>query len=311
MIAATAFGDVVQQHREIERTPRLHLVHKFRSDRRDLGEFAPLQRVEHAHRLDGMLVHGENMVGIELHLADDARPIRQIAAEKSCLVEDAKPSGAIGMLSAGPMTIRLLAAQQIHEDLGRLQIAAQRNRPPLVLDERPYRERVKFQASITRDLQDTQHLDRLGIEVPPGDRQQLAFRQHEPGRQQRIVGFGLEGRRAKRGSQNSRLQNACEPGDFPGGQEVVAHEAFHAILAAMARVSHPRPDNRLQIERQPLLCAACHVVEVEPDGPKELPRPSAVTRFLLRQDAAEVGQLPHRLGIENVTCDPVQGLQIA
>ena len=60
---------------------------------RDLSEFPPFQRIEDAHRFDGVLVHGENMVGIELHLADDAGPIRQIPAKKTRLVQDAEPVG--------------------------------------------------------------------------------------------------------------------------------------------------------------------------------------------------------------------------
>src|ERR1700722_5201160 len=36
-----------------------------------------------------------------------------------------------------------------------------------------------------------------------------------------------------------------------------------------------------------------------------------MTRFLLRQDAAEVSEFAHGLGVEHVARDPVQGLQIA
>src|ERR1700679_3926193 len=117
------------------------------------------------------------MVGVELHLADDAGPIGQVATKKTRLVEDTKPSRAVWMRSAKPMTIRFLAAQQIHEDRGRLQVPAKRYRPSFVLDERAYGEGVKFQASITRDLQNTQHLDRLSIEITSCNRQQLTFRQ--------------------------------------------------------------------------------------------------------------------------------------
>ena len=72
-----------------------------------------------------------------------------------------------------------------------------------------------------------------------------------------------------------------------------------------------RPDYRLQIECQPLLGSARHVVQVEPDGPEKLPGTSAMARLLLRKDAAEIGKFAHRLSIEHIPRDPIQRLQIA
>ena len=76
MIAAAALGDVVQQHRQVQRAARLQMIDQADGDRRDLRQLAALQRVQHAHRLDRVLVDGEDVVGVELHLADDARPVR-------------------------------------------------------------------------------------------------------------------------------------------------------------------------------------------------------------------------------------------
>ena len=72
-----------------------------------------------------------------------------------------------------------------------------------------------------------------------------------------------------------------------------------------------RPDYRLQIECQPLLGSARHVVQVEPDGPEKFPRTPTVPRLLLRKDPAEIGKFAHCLSIENITRDPIQRLQIA
>ena len=88
MIAAAALGDVVQDHRHVQRTAGLELLDQFRRDRRDLDQFAALHRVEDFYRLDRVLIDGEDMIGVELHLADDAAPVRQIAAEKPGLVQD-------------------------------------------------------------------------------------------------------------------------------------------------------------------------------------------------------------------------------
>src|SRR5208282_4886636 len=115
----------------------------------------------------------------------------------------------------------------------------------------------------------------------------------------------LNCRRTQRGSQDGWLQNSSETRDLPSGQEVVAHEALDAILAAMPGVTHAGTDHRLKIEGQALFRPARHIVQVEPDGPQELPGAPAVACLLLRQDAAEIGQLAHGLGIEDVTRDPV------
>ena len=77
MVAAAPLGDVVQQHRQVQRAARLQVIDQAGGDRRDLRQFAALQRVQHADRLDRVLVHGEHVVGVELHLSDDARPVRE------------------------------------------------------------------------------------------------------------------------------------------------------------------------------------------------------------------------------------------
>ena len=65
------------------------------------------------------------------------------------------------------------------KDRGRLRIAAQRHGSAFVLDERSNGKRMQFKATIAGDLKDAKHLDRLRIEIPPGDRQQFALRQNE------------------------------------------------------------------------------------------------------------------------------------
>ncbi len=53
------------------------------------------------------------------------------------------------------------------------------------------------------------------------------------------------------------------------------------------------------------------VVQMEAHGPKEFPRPSAVPGLHLGEDATEIGEFTHRLGVEHVAGDPVEGLNIA
>ena len=135
---------------------------------------------------------------------------------------------------------------------------------------------MQFQIAVARHLQDAQHLHRLVVEIAPGDRQQLALGQHEAGLQQRLVGLRRDRRRAERRAQDRRLQHAGQAGDLARGQEIVAHEAFDAVLPAVARVAHARADHRLQVEGQPLLGAAGDVVQVEAHGPQELPGAAAM-----------------------------------
>jgi len=75
VVAATSLGDVVQQHRQVQRAPRLQMLDQFRGDRRDLRQFAALHGVQHADRFDRVLIDGEDVIGVELHLPDDARPV--------------------------------------------------------------------------------------------------------------------------------------------------------------------------------------------------------------------------------------------
>ena len=189
---------------------------------------------------------------------------------------------AVGM-RAGAVVLRLLAAHQVHEQRGRLGIAAQFDGAALVLDQRADRQRMQFQIAVARDLQDAQHLQRLGVEVAPRHRQQLALGQHEPAFQQRLVGLRRDRRRTQRLAQNARLQDARQAGDLARGQEIVAHETFDAVLAAVPRVAHARADHRLEVERQPLLGAAGDVVQMEAHGPQEFPGAAAMLRLGLRR----------------------------
>ena len=138
---------------------------------------------------------------------------------------------------------------------------------------------MQFQIAVARHLQDAQHLERLGVEVAARHRQQLALGQHEAALQQRLVGLRRDRRRAERLAQDARLQDARQAGDLARGQEIVPHETFDAVLAAVPRVAHARADHRLQVERQPLLGAAGDVVQMEPHGPEEFPGAAAMLRL--------------------------------
>ena len=165
---------------------------------------------------------------------------------------------------------------------------------------------------VPRDLQHAQHLQRLGVEITPGRRQQLAVRQHEALLQQGGVGLFLQRGWAQRGAHDRRLQHGGDARHLPRGQEVMAHEALHPVLPSVARVAHAGADHRLQVEGQPVLRTAGDRVEVAAHRPQEVPGPPGVLGLALHQDAAAgafgTDQLAHDLGAEDVAAHPVQAV---
>ncbi len=147
--------------------------------------------------------------------------------------------------------------------------------------------------------------------LAPDHRHQLAFGQHEARGDQPLVGLGGDRRRTEGGAQDGGFQHAGQAGDVAGGEEIVAHETLHAVLAAVAGVAHACADHRLQVEGQALLGAAGDVVQVEAQCPEKFPRPARVARFHRRQHAGDVGELAHGVGFEHVAGDPVERLQVA
>ena len=187
MVAAAALGDVVQQHRHIQRAARLQVVRPARWRPARFRASSPRSSVLSTRdRLDGVLVDGEHVVGVELHLADDARPVRQTAAEDAGLVHHLQPARAVGCASS------LVVARRT---AGRGTIAAASGSPrsshraAFVADQRAHGQRMQLQPAVARDLQDAQHLDRLGVELAALGAQQHAVGQHEAGVEQRGVGL--------------------------------------------------------------------------------------------------------------------------
>ena len=179
MVPAAPLGDVMQQHRHIQRAARLQVIHQPAGHRRDLRQLAALQRVENPHRLDRVLVHREHMIGVELHLPHDPRPVRQQPPQHPGLVHDRQP-----LRPVGPVVVGVAPAQQVEENRCGLRIVAQPLHPPLVADQLAHRQRMQLQMPVARHLQAAQHLDRLLVELPPGHRQQPPLGQHEALRQQ-------------------------------------------------------------------------------------------------------------------------------
>ena len=141
VVAAAAFGDIVQEHCHVEGAAGLQVFYQTAGDWGYVCEFAALQGVQDADRLDRVLVDGEDVVGVELHLAYHAGPVWQHAADYAGLVEDGEPVCAVRA------AVRVLAAEQVEEDFAGFRVVAEGDGGALVADEGAYGERVEFEAA--------------------------------------------------------------------------------------------------------------------------------------------------------------------
>ena len=71
VIPAAALGQVVEQHGEIKRAARNHLVDHFARQRQFVDERAALDIRERADRPDGVLVDRVDVIHVVLRLGDD------------------------------------------------------------------------------------------------------------------------------------------------------------------------------------------------------------------------------------------------
>ncbi len=111
-----------------------------------------------------MLVDGKHMIGVELHLTDDACPIGQEAAEEASLVQHRHPARAIRS--------RLLpvpAAQQVEEDRHRRGLATQGDGRALVADHGTQCEGMDAQMAFPRNLHNPRSI-RIGSAADRGGR---------------------------------------------------------------------------------------------------------------------------------------------
>ncbi len=315
MIAAAALGDVVQQHRHIERAARLQMIDQPGRDRRDLLQFAALQHVEHADRFDRVLVDREHVIGVELHLPDDARPVGQQAAEQAGFVQHREPARPVGAARSAAEGRRCAAGQQVEKQIRGSPVLAQRAGGALVANQPAHRQRMQFQATIAGNLQDAQGLQRLGLELAALRRQQHAVGEYEARRGDRLVRAFRHRRRAERRANQHRFQDPREPQHLARGQKIVPHEPLDPVLAAVARVAHARADHRLEVESQPLLGAVGDVVQVKAESPEEIPGAAAEPGLALADQPAGRGVPPEQIGdaadVERGAPDPVKGLQVA
>ena len=86
MIAAAAFGDVVEEGPEVEHLGLVELLHELRQERVLVVEARDAEAPQVPNHHEDVLVHGVDVEEVVLHLADDAAEFRQIPAEDAVLI---------------------------------------------------------------------------------------------------------------------------------------------------------------------------------------------------------------------------------
>ena len=86
MVAAAPFGDVMQQHGNVQYLSRQHIVDDLAANRQLILQFATLNLAQHADCTDRVLVGCVNMVHVVLHLRYDPAKIRYETAENAGFV---------------------------------------------------------------------------------------------------------------------------------------------------------------------------------------------------------------------------------
>src|SRR3546814_12981682 len=119
-----SLGDIVEQHRDIERPARGDLLDDRRRDRMVGPELAALNLRHETDRADRMLVDRIMMVHVELHLRDDSPQVRNETAEQSGFVPTAQTRCGLARPSQYIECQTADARNIAHVHLDRIRVAA-------------------------------------------------------------------------------------------------------------------------------------------------------------------------------------------
>ena len=302
MVAAAALGDVVQQHRAIERAARADLVDDAVGQRVIALELTLLDPREQADRADRVLVHRIVVVHVELHLRVDPAEIGNEAAEHARLVEPAQDH--LGIVAAG---------QQVDEQrVGARVLAGIGIDQPRVAADHAHGLGVDFQPFAVGNGKDLQQAHRVLLEPVVAQRLDLAA----------IDAIALHHARAgaEARQQPARLLGELlvelgqeQPGQVADDlrlQEEVLHEALDRALARTVGEVHPQRHFALEIEGQAVLGPVGDRVEVAAHRPEERFGAAEGAVFVLAQqaDGDEFADVAH---LVDVFADPVERVQVA
>ena len=301
MIAAAALGDVVQQHREIERRPRQHLVHHVGRQRVVFLQLARLDARQDADGPDRVLVDGVGVIHVVLRLGDDAAEVGNEPAEHA------------GLIEAPERGFRVVPRRHHrHEQAIGLGIGAQPIDQADVLGDEPERRGMDVEIVLLRDVEQPQDRHRiLRKGIGRRHRQPLAVELEalELARPESLPESG-ELRLAPVAVLQRGHENARQIAHRLGVKIVVLGEALDAAAARPVLVAQPFGDLALQVERQAIVGAGRQVVDVAAHRRQEALGALEQPRLLLGEHALghEVAGGAHAIEILG---DPEQQVEIA
>jgi len=272
MILVAAFRDVVEEDRHVDRVAALDLAHQFMGLGVLRGVHAALDFRKDADGAQEMFVGGVVVIHVELHQRDDATEIGDEAAEHAGLVHPAQRR--FGILARGENVEAVLIGDvEEADDVDRIPVEE------ILLRDR---EAPVFDIEAANDLL-------------------AAHRLHEAADGGLLLFLLI----LEHGAEDAR-----QVADILGDQEVVLHEAFDRLQAAMRLVAEALCHFGLQVEGDALLGAAGEEVQFAAHRPEKILGLAEGLVFLLREDAGldEVGGL---LDAVNIFRDPEQRVEIA
>ncbi len=303
MVAATALGDVVQQHRDIEHAARQHFLDDMHRQRMVFLQRATFDPGQDADGADGMLVHRIGVIHVVLGLCHHAAKIRHEAAEHIRLVQPAQRC--LGIIDR---------AEHVHEQLVGIGIVAQPGIDQLqIAPHQPQSLGVDVEPLLLRQMEQPQHLHRLLLEQRFAADIQAAALDLEPIQLFRPLDLGADRRQRflllvalfQRGGENTR-----QIADFLGDQVVFLHEALDIAAAGAIGIAQRLGDLGLRVEGEPLLRPVGQVMQVDAHGPQEF-HCLHETAMLFRMQQAARDQLGGILDAIDVFGDPDQRVQVA
>ena len=305
VVAAAALGDVVQQHRDVERPARRDLAEQRGRQRMVLGELAALDRRQQPDRPDRMLVDRIMVVHVELHLRDDAAEVGNEAAEHAGLVHPAQHQ--LGRVDVG---------QHLHEQARwRAGRRAPWRRSAWHRGSRRASRWGGFRAARARPARTARAgaPDRSAKKSSRRDRQPAAVEGEA------VEALGPAADRRQREAEALLAQLLVELGEEQAGQvadrlgveEVELHEALDRRFPRPVGVMHDLGDVPLMVEAQPLLGAAGE----RGAGGSAPPRRSARRARSGGTRRRSAGPAPTRsdgpLDAVDIFADPVERVEVA
>ena len=310
MILDAAFGDVVQEQRDVENgaVARQQLVEQLVCQRR-VFVGAALDVREDADAPQQVLVDGVVMIHIELHHRDDLAEGRHETAEHAGLVH--APQHGLGIVLGDDDFQEQLVGFLVLAQFGIDQMQRARDRPHGV--------GMKRQIVLLRQMKDADQVDRIALEhvglrqrnaVIVGDEilgagdllalDRAEFR-HHAAQHWCVLGLAVF---------QFGADNRGEVADILGDQEVVLHEALDVLLAGMFGVAEPLRDLALDVESEAFFGAAGHEMHVTAHRPEKILAAPEQLIFGLVEHAAldQLVRLAHAI---DVFRDPEQRVQIA